>query len=211
MANNVLNLAECANLWSGEYEGACHLVLLRTEDGIWHLDTHEREADDAVRGDIYFGRCLEIGIKTLHGVILEPGDADAIAGWIDVDGLIPLLERIDAGHSVEWDGSNYVGVLTDDATDARMDIRTRCEIIDRDGLDIPEAWTADLWLGEVEIVDDMTGESLQKEAIELQDIRIFGGAKALQEVVDTRKAEAEAEAAEDAAYAAERDDEPAPA
>ena len=36
--------------------------------------------------------------------------------------LAPLLDRVRAGHSVEWNGSNNVGRLTDDAQEASEEI-----------------------------------------------------------------------------------------
>jgi len=35
---------------------------------------------------------------------------------------LPLLERVHAGHSVEWDGSNMRGRLTDDASEALVEL-----------------------------------------------------------------------------------------
>jgi hypothetical protein len=34
-----------------------------------------------------------------------------------------LIDRIIAGHTVEWDGSNFVGRLTEDARDACDEIQ----------------------------------------------------------------------------------------
>ena len=36
--------------------------------------------------------------------------------------LRPLLERVHAGHSILWDGSNHRGYLTDDASEANDEI-----------------------------------------------------------------------------------------
>lgn len=36
--------------------------------------------------------------------------------------LLPSLERVHAGHEVEWDGHNHVGRLTDDAAAASNEI-----------------------------------------------------------------------------------------
>ena len=53
----------------------------------------------------------------------------------------PLLERVHAGHTVHWDGSNYVGHLDDDARDA-LD-RLERELAD---LDLDDVWAVDDWL-----------------------------------------------------------------
>jgi hypothetical protein len=39
-----------------------------------------------------------------------------------VQEILPLLERVHAGHSVEWDGSNHVGRLDADADEAHDEI-----------------------------------------------------------------------------------------
>lgn len=48
-----------------------------------------------------------------------------------------LLDRIHAGHSVEWDGNNLVGVFSDDAHSAMVDLeqelREWTETIEEDG------------------------------------------------------------------------------
>lgn len=40
-----------------------------------------------------------------------------------MDDVLPLAERVVAGHSIEWDGCNHVGRLTEDAQDASDGIR----------------------------------------------------------------------------------------
>jgi hypothetical protein len=58
----------------------------------------------------------------------------------------PLVERVIAGHSVEWDGSNQVGRLTYDASEAFYaldDHFRRADLADEDLM----LWTVDDWLG----------------------------------------------------------------
>jgi hypothetical protein len=60
-------------------------------------------------------------------------------------GKLPgLLERVHAGHSVEWDGSNHVGRLDDDASAARDEIERILDGLDDD--DRAQVWDADDWV-----------------------------------------------------------------
>jgi len=65
-----------------------------------------------------------------------------------LDSLAPLLERVCQGHSVEWDGSNNVGRLDEDALEASKLIDQACYDLeaDRDLLDAEEAaWPRGRW------------------------------------------------------------------
>lgn len=59
---------------------------------------------------VYHGRVLSYGAS---GVTVE-----------NIKRIIrnhkPLLERIAAGHTVEWNGNNHIGKLNDDAMEAHM-------------------------------------------------------------------------------------------
>lgn len=61
-------------------------------------------------------------IRVLIHAELTPGDIDEL-----LDDVADLLEAIHAGHTVEWDGSNHVGQLTDDADAALYDLTRACE------------------------------------------------------------------------------------
>ncbi|KAA0678214.1 hypothetical protein [Azospirillum brasilense] len=55
-----------------------------------------------------------------------------------------LIDCIRAGHSVEWDGSNHVGRLTEDAQDAERELR---DLINDDAYtSTVEVWDAGAWL-----------------------------------------------------------------
>jgi hypothetical protein len=61
-----------------------------------------------------------------------------------------LLERIHEGHSVEWDGSNYVGTLDDDAQAARDELEAALQEVEEADVQRVEDWLgampwADLW------------------------------------------------------------------
>ena len=78
-------------------------------------------------GEVEFGVSGEIGNAVseavFHGRIVRICGVDPYLTLKGIDKLHreirPLLEEIAAGHSVEWNGSNNVGKLTDEADDAR--------------------------------------------------------------------------------------------
>lgn len=59
------------------------------------------------------------------------------------DELRPLIERVVAGHAVEWNGRNYTGRLDDDASEALDAIAAALE--DEEGG--VQVWDAGEWLG----------------------------------------------------------------
>ena len=84
-------------------------------------------------GEVEFGASGEIGNAVPEAVfndrILRIVDVDP---YLSLDGLDklhreirPLLEEIAAGHSVEWNGNNNVGRLTEDAQEARERLMQR--------------------------------------------------------------------------------------
>jgi hypothetical protein len=101
------------------------------EDGdVW---ADEARSGNGVPADVWHQRTLRLTV---------PADVDGqkLADYLERGGRA-LLERIHAGHEVDWDGSNRVGKLTDDARDA-------IEQIEREMDDLPrvEVWTASEWL-----------------------------------------------------------------
>lgn len=46
--------------------------------------------------------------------------------------ILPLLERVRAGISVDWDGNNYVAVLSEDAISAENEVRRIIEAAEED-------------------------------------------------------------------------------
>lgn len=82
------------------------------------IDPQERTAyirqecdDNATPVDIYHGRrlCQRLDIRP---------DEDAAREYLTGNAGQALLERIVSGHSVNWDGSNMIGSLDDDASEA---------------------------------------------------------------------------------------------
>jgi hypothetical protein len=83
--------------------------------------------------------------------------------------LVPLCERIAAGYSERWDGSNLVGELDDDATDAAQDAEEKCCHADGE----LEVWDAFDYLAQTDADDigltaDSTDEDLERIEDELQ-------------------------------------------
>ena len=71
------------------------------------------EVGNAVPVDVYHRRTLRWDVHNCMTV-------DEIKTVFD--DVLPLLERIHAGHDVKWDGSNLVGVFSDDAHSAMVDL-----------------------------------------------------------------------------------------
>jgi hypothetical protein len=70
-------------------------------------------------GDIGNGVPIEVyNGRTLTWRIPSDISGDALADFLERDDVVSLLIRIHSGHTVEWDGRNMAGKLTDDAQDA---------------------------------------------------------------------------------------------
>ncbi len=127
-----------------------------------------------------------------------------------------LLARVHAGHSVEWDGRNRVGRLTEDAGEASADLadlsRGDSDLRWTTGRDV---WDASTYLHGGEDYNappDLTDEDIARLAAEYveeardQGIAIDGGVDAMRDALeeardrarDRRDADAEEEAPEDA-------------
>lgn len=112
-----------------------------------------------------------------------------------------LLDRIARGHTVEWDGRNWVGKLTQDAEDAELDLAARLEEYEDDslgGLCDASDW---LWSTrhEIGITPTSTDAELQAIASKLEgealneNVRLYGTLEALeyfrQELIDAQDGE----------------------
>lgn len=96
---------------------------------LYHRYPNQTNAQDAYvemteDGEVSADYSGEIGngmpMSVWHGCTLRwsvPSDVrgNELADLLGTDEAIALLERIYAGHSVEWDGSNHTGGLDDDA------------------------------------------------------------------------------------------------
>lgn len=54
-------------------------------------------------------------LRTLRFDVSPRVGGDNLADLLESDAVVTLLERIHAGHTVEWNGNNHVGTLDDDA------------------------------------------------------------------------------------------------
>ena len=91
------------------------------------------EIGNAVPSYVYHGRSIRWKIDpALRGEQI----ADA------VERLAPLLEAIHRGHTVEWDGNNMTGRLTDEASAASDELERELENLESD----VEVWDVEDWL-----------------------------------------------------------------
>lgn len=84
-----------------------------TEEGTVSADWNG-EIGNAIPCTVYHGRTLRVAVSP------RAKGAD-LARYLSGDGL-PLLERVHQGHRVEWDGSNNVGHLDEDAAQAFQEL-----------------------------------------------------------------------------------------
>lgn len=95
------------------------------------------EIGDAMPADVWHGCTLRWTIPNT----LTPAGVRQL-----VTELMPLLERVHAGHTDEWSGSNWVGQLTDDAQEANEAIDNICRDLDPEDYDHLNVWDAIDWL-----------------------------------------------------------------
>jgi hypothetical protein len=108
-----------------------------------------------------------------HGLIvtsrLSPEDAEldpkAIREYIEGEAGQELLARICAGHAIEWNGSNHVGSMTDDASAALDEIVDELSTMTSGR----ESWFCGDWFGqctaaEIGITDETTDEKIAEIA-----------------------------------------------
>lgn len=116
------------------------------------------EIGSAVPFGVYQGRILRVPVPFYaHG--------PSLARELESEPVRVMFERIVAGHSVEWDGSNHVGRLTDDARAAVEELEARLQ-------DVPqtEVWDAADWYSSDDpppIEADTTDEQIMRMAAEL--------------------------------------------
>lgn len=111
------------------------------EDGEISADWNG-EIGNAVPASVWHNRTLRWDVA--------PAARDGVVdGWLDGtdEHLAALLARVHAGHTVEWDGNNHVGRLTDDACEASQDAQDYLTAL-RDHGDIEAAvYRVSEWMG----------------------------------------------------------------
>ncbi|RME23332.1 MAG: hypothetical protein D6800_09985 [Candidatus Zixiibacteriota bacterium] len=98
---------------------------------------YSSEIGGAVPMDVWHGRTLRWSVSPYLS-------RDAALDLLEDASLVALLERVHAGHSVDWDGSNMVGHLTEDAREAKQKVQEILDEISRDGA--AQVWDAYDWV-----------------------------------------------------------------
>lgn len=114
------------------------------EGGTVQIYSRDYYGSDGTPMDIWHRRTLEWGFRRRGDQSVT--DAAELAADLAEGGVLrALLERVHAGHSVDWNGSNMVGGLTDDATEASDEIE---RLLDKYATDdtAPTVWDAYEWL-----------------------------------------------------------------
>ena len=99
----------------------------------------------------------------------------ALADYLEGDEGRALLERIHTGHTVEWDGSNHVGMLDEDAEAAKLLLEQALM-----ALDCVVVWNTDEWIGPCPFGDLWpAGKTLARAVADLE-----AEAKGMEHVLD---------------------------
>jgi hypothetical protein len=101
---------------------------------------------------------------TLTWMIMSgPGVLDVAALRQDLEGpgeLHGLMRRVAAGHEVIWDGNNHIGILDEDAAQARRELDHHFETVSYSTG--REVWDAGEWLQDSEI-EGLTSTSTDEQ------------------------------------------------
>lgn len=167
----------------GQYQPQPAYVYL-DEDGNVHAD---------YCGIIGAGQPMDVwNGRTLRWSVNPEVNGDHLAELLESDEVRALLERVHAGHSVEWDGSNYVGRLTDDARDASDELERIFED-ETHTVDSGGVWEASQWIAPASADDILKqGESLDDAAERLVEeaesdrVVIEGGKSEMREAIEWR-------------------------
>lgn len=91
---------------------------------------------------------------------------EAVADFLAREDVAALLARIHEGHSVEWDGSNNVGRLTEDAAEAQQDLEQLIQSNPFSESDFAWVMTAREWaFGEQNVAEVWPDQSETLEAV----------------------------------------------
>lgn len=105
---------------------------------------------------------------------------------LDADFIPELLQRVHDGHSIEWDGNNYVGVLDEDAEDASNELERRLEqmevwdVCSADGWMPPDVVIAEMW-SQGKSIEDVASDIMSDAMCE--GFLIAGGSDGIAEVL----------------------------
>ena len=152
-------------------------------DSGWHLTATTRDTESGVPREQWDHIELLYTLVRTDLLTLLDSDGPAIIHALG-DNLPGLLTRIDAGHSVELDHTDYKGRFTPDADEADIALDDLIYSTHFDDY-LPNTWSVDNWLGDTAITDTDTPETLQTSA-ETDNIRIWGGLNALRAAINAR-------------------------
>ena len=160
------------------HPGECapqHAYLDLTTDGILYAD-YDSYGNNGVPFDVWHNRTLRFPL---------PAEISGKGLGALVTRLLPLLERVHAGHDEEWDGSNCVGRLTDDASEARdaIDAEIARSI---DETDLAQVWDTSEWIAMVSLSELWPdGKSLAEAAADVEAGAEADGVYLTTDVADT--------------------------
>ena len=81
------------------------------------------EVGNAVPFDVWYGRVIRLSLSpSVRGSVL--------ADLLESDFAMELVARIAAGYREEWNGSTYVGKLSDDADDASYTLQFELDTLE---------------------------------------------------------------------------------
>lgn len=138
---------------------------------------------------VHHRRDLQYGVTLSQGAAVLPSK-NALLDLAEK--LQPLVDRVHAGHEVDWNGSNMVGKLNEDAQEAEEEINY---LFDRLA---PDEWTregvvimpADEWIHDTrfdDITATMTDEELEAVAAEYERAAKRDGAYLIGSVLEALK------------------------
>jgi hypothetical protein len=109
---------------------------------------------DPAEGLVTYGFNAEIGtgvpLSVWHKHILRVPVGPCVSGGAVKEALdTTLIDRIIAGHSVQWDGNNHVGRLTEDAQEALQNLELELSNIEADvqAVELLDGETIEDWQG----------------------------------------------------------------
>jgi hypothetical protein len=149
------------------YHAALFLIYDGATASLRPVEWHQSQ-DHETTFDVYHRRTLEWSSTNVEAVV---ADADLIRDLAEK--LQPLLDRVAAGFTVGWNGSNNVGTLTEDAQAASEEITNIMERLDTEDWSTPQnVWDALLWLDLFHhgVTADTTDEEIKAAAQEFLDI-----------------------------------------
>lgn len=141
-----------------------YITVSPQDEKIWISQEYDNNSTSM---DIWNG--IDISSELGFGNIM---DGEQIKDFFESDGAKELFKRIFDGHEVNWNGSNHVGSLSDDASAAWDEI---VETLNEMTSDM-EVWDVETWFGNTidTIMSDEEIDNLTKETDENTDVFIIG-------------------------------------